>query len=134
MEYFEYFIDNENFILSWQSWNSERIPKNEQERIEYAEKIERIKNNPVPLGRINDTVKDDNGRLWHVKSNKNFKLINNEIQMIDHIENDDEIFNRKYSYKEALRRIVKGIKNGVLDPDFIEFSNDLEKTIRKGVI
>lgn len=115
--YYEYFLDNENYITGWQSWPQAKRPD--------------LRNNPEPLKQMNDTVNDENGQLWNVDTNRNFQLIGNEIEVIQHEKTDDEKFDSKYSIKEAFRRIVKGMRNGLLDPNFLEFADDIEKTIRK---
>lgn len=113
---YEYKIDSENYILSWQQWPERKRPE--------------LINNPEPLPQMNDSIQDENGRLWNQETNKNFRLINDEIKIIQHEKSDDEKFDKKYSSKESYRRLLKGISDP-LDSDFLEFKNDLEKTIRK---
>jgi hypothetical protein len=118
-EVYEYFLDGENFILSWRAWNKDK-----------KEKYNEFKNNPDPIPQMNDAVRDENGRLWYKKTNKNFKLINHEIVILSHNKSDDEIFKNKYSITESFRRIAKGLVNN-LDPEFVEWLNDINKTVRK---
>jgi len=115
MIYYEYFLDENNFIKGWQQWNPERKIKNKDENKKYQEKIKSIKNNPVPLKEMNE-LSQKNGILYNKEKNCNYQLINNNIIEVSYIKTEKELFNEKYNDNKKLEILTKAL----IDPDDIE--------------
>ena len=124
--YYEYKIDNNDYILSWQSWNPER----DKENIIYQNFIDEIKNNPKPLPQMNNVKRDDDGRLYNVSTRENFKLQDNKIIKIKRPLNDKEKIENKWNKIKIINALIAGIKNNS-DSNFLELENDFKSLIKE---
>ena len=124
--YYEYKIDNNDYILSWQSWNPER----DKEDIIYQNFIDSIKNNPEPLLQMNNVKRDDDGRLYNVSTRENFKLQDNKIIKIKRPLNDKEKIENKWNKIKIINALIAGIKNNS-DSNFLELENDFKSLIKE---
>ena len=124
--YYEYKIDNNDYILSYQSWNPER----DKENITYQNFIDSIKNNPEPLLQMNNVKRDDDGRLYNVSTRENFKLQDNKIIKIKRPLNDKEKIENKWNKIKIINALIAGIKNNS-DSNFLELENDFKSLIKE---
>lgn len=122
MKVYQYIVNGENFIKGWQEFNSERPDKKNDPA--YISFINSLINNPAPISEMNYSIKDEMGRLHNKSTDKNYKLIDNQIQIVSHTKTPKEIFIEKYDNFVILRRLIKGIENKN-DTDYVTFKNDL---------
>jgi len=106
---FEYFFDNDDYIIGWITHPAENRPE--------------FQDNPIPIAGMNYELYDRYGL-------PQFKIINKEIIKESQIPSE-HLENLSMINKTALFKIVKaicaGIKNGPTDVNFIKLNNIIEK-------
>jgi hypothetical protein len=125
---YEYFVDKNNLIQGWQSWNTERIIHDKKGQIVpeenqiYQEKIESLKNNPEPLQEMNGLPQKEN-ILYNKEKNCNYQLNNNRIIEVEYIKTDKELFEEKYPDRRKIGILTKAIID-INDNEVQEYISD----------